>query len=66
MRRYFHGTLVAAGGYDVAAAQYGITTHLFDLAAFGRPFIANPDLIVRLQRDEPLVKYDDTMLAELY
>jgi 2,4-dienoyl-CoA reductase-like NADH-dependent reductase (Old Yellow Enzyme family) len=66
MRTYYQGTLVAAGGYDVAAAQYGIAAHHFDLAAFGRPFIANPDLIKRLKQDQPLEKYDVSMLAELY
>lgn len=66
MRRYYDGTLVAAGGYDVAAAQYGIAANHFDLAAFGRPFIANPDLISKLKKDQVLEKYDVKMLGELY
>ena len=29
-----------------------------DLVAFGRPFIANPDLVERLRRDAPLTEGD--------
>jgi 2,4-dienoyl-CoA reductase-like NADH-dependent reductase (Old Yellow Enzyme family) len=31
---------------------------LIDLAAFGEPFIANPDLVERLHNDWPLLKPD--------
>ena len=66
MRQHYAGTVVAAGSYDVALAQYGITAHQFDLAAFGRPFIANPDLVARLKSGQLLEKYDVGMLKELY
>jgi 2,4-dienoyl-CoA reductase-like NADH-dependent reductase (Old Yellow Enzyme family) len=29
-----------------------------DLAAFGRPFIANPDLVQKLRTGQKLVEYD--------
>ncbi|HTM63741.1 MAG TPA: alkene reductase [Gammaproteobacteria bacterium] len=66
MRMYHNGTLVAAGSYDIAAAEYGIKTNHFDLSAFGRPFIANPDLVSKIRNNEPLVKYDVSMLKTLY
>src|SRR3990167_6859725 len=66
MRRFYQGTLVATGGYDVTSAGDGVSQHQFDLAAFGRPFIANPDLIARLRDGLPLVQYDAGMLATLY
>lgn len=66
MREYYDGTLVAAGSFDIAAAEYGITAGYFDLAAFGRPFIANPDLVTKLKESKELVKYDVSMLKTLY
>lgn len=33
---------------------------LIDLAAFGRPYIANPDLVRRLRHDWPLAEPDVT------
>ena len=37
---------------------------LIDLAAFGQPFIANPDLVERLRNDLPLTAPDrDTYYA---
>ncbi|MEK4371166.1 hypothetical protein MKY28_24100 [Paenibacillus sp. FSL R5-0473] len=32
--------------------------HSIDLAAFGRPFIANPDLVQRLHAGQQLVEYN--------
>jgi 2,4-dienoyl-CoA reductase-like NADH-dependent reductase (Old Yellow Enzyme family) len=66
MRKYCQGTLIAAGSYDVAAVQKDIQAGYFDLVAIGRPFIANPDLISRLLNDQPLAKYDVSMLNNLY
>ncbi len=66
MRRYYQGTLVAAGSYDLAGAVQGISQNHFDLVAFGRPFIANPDLIARLSSGQEWLPYDVSMLRELY
>jgi N-ethylmaleimide reductase len=33
-----------------------------DLVSFGRPFIANPDLVRRLREDAPLNKLDQATL----
>ena len=38
----------------------------FDLIAIGRPFIANPDLVARLQKSQNINRYEVSMLNELY
>jgi 2,4-dienoyl-CoA reductase-like NADH-dependent reductase (Old Yellow Enzyme family) len=39
-------------------AQKFLREGLIDIAAFGEPFIANPDLVERLYNDWPLLKPD--------
>ncbi|KAK7451304.1 hypothetical protein VKT23_012646 [Stygiomarasmius scandens] len=51
--------LISAGGYTRDLATK-IADEKGDIIAFGRPFIANPDLPLRLQHDIPLNKYDRT------
>ncbi|MET0320634.1 MAG: alkene reductase [Duganella sp.] len=62
LRKRFKNTYIANNGYDLRLA----TTHLdgdqADLIAFGRPFIANPDLVQRLQADAPLAEPDHDTL----
>ena len=48
VRTRFSGRLIVAGGYDKASAERAIASGLTDLVAFGRAFIANPDLPQRL------------------
>jgi N-ethylmaleimide reductase len=47
IRNRFKGSYIAAGGFDLASAEQAIDSGLADLVAFGRPFLANPDLIAR-------------------
>ncbi len=54
IRRAFHGTYIANGGYDRARALDAIATGRADMIAFGRPFIGNPDLVERLRHNAPL------------
>ena len=49
IRERFAGTLMVCGGYTLERAQESIRNHQADLVAFGRPFIANPDLPERLR-----------------
>jgi N-ethylmaleimide reductase len=49
LRRAFKGFYIANNGYDVTLAQKAIRTGQADLVAFGRPFIANPDLVERMR-----------------
>lgn len=49
LRGVFPGTIIAAGKYDAAKAQWALDHGYADLIAFGRLFIANPDLPRRLR-----------------
>ena len=66
IRSHYHGTVIAAGGYTIEAAMQGVLQGEFDLVAIGRPFIANPDLVMRLRENKALVPYDASMLNMLY
>jgi N-ethylmaleimide reductase len=48
-RRFFKGTLMANGDFDLSRANHVIGAGLADLVAFGRPYISNPDLVERLR-----------------
>ncbi|KAL2254287.1 UNVERIFIED_CONTAM: putative 12-oxophytodienoate reductase 11 [Sesamum indicum] len=58
MRKAFNSTFIAAGGYTRSKGNRAITDHYADLIAFGRLFLANPDLPRRYELDAPLNKYD--------
>lgn len=59
MRKAFQGTFIVAGGYhDRDEANHVIKNGDADLVAFGRAFLANPDLPQRLKLNAPLNKYD--------
>lgn len=49
LRKHFPGVIVAAGNYTLEKAQPLLDAGYIDAVAFGRPFIANPDLPERLQ-----------------
>ena len=49
LRRRFSGTYIANNGYDLDLATRHLAEGQADLIAFGRPFIANPDLVARLK-----------------
>jgi N-ethylmaleimide reductase len=50
--------LILAGGMTRARAEQLIDSSTIDLAAFGQPFIANPDLVARLRNGWPLAEPD--------
>lgn len=55
LRSTFKGAYILSGGYDNAArAESDLDDGYGDLVAFGRPFIANPDLVRRLKEQKPL------------
>jgi len=58
VRERFRGTYIASGGYDRARAEQDLAEGRADLFAFGRPFIANPRLVSKLQRGTPLAAPD--------
>jgi len=53
-RERFKGVLVANLGYEAEEANAAIRSGAVDTVAFGRPFIANPDLPERFQSNAPL------------
>ncbi len=54
------GTVILSGGYDANRAEADLQSGAADLIAFGRPFIANPDLVARLQSGKELAVPDQT------
>lgn len=54
LRAAHPGVIVGAGNYDAAKATRLLDAGLIDAAAFGRSFIANPDLPRRLEEGLPL------------
>jgi N-ethylmaleimide reductase len=48
-RKLFKNTLILSGGYDARRAEADIADGKADLIAFGRPALANPDLVERLK-----------------
>lgn len=62
LRRRFKNTYIANNGYDLALAKQQLAENKADLFAFGRPFIANPDLVERLKTGAPLAELDPNTL----
>ncbi len=58
IRKHYAGTIIAAGGFDGPKAEAILQTGDADLVAFGRHFVANPDLPERLRNNWPLNDYD--------
>jgi N-ethylmaleimide reductase len=55
------GAWMVNNGYDRKLAEQALQ-HGADLVAFGRPYIANPDLVERLRTDAPLNPIDKATL----
>jgi N-ethylmaleimide reductase len=58
IRKHYKGTIIAAGGFDRQSAEDILQAGDADLVAFGRHFIANPDLPERFRNGWPLNDYD--------
>lgn len=58
IRKHYKGVIIAAGGFDGESAEAIVQAGDADLVAFGRHFIANPDLPARLRHHLPLNPYD--------
>jgi N-ethylmaleimide reductase len=58
IRLAFKGTYILSGGYDAEKAEHDLAENLGDLVAFGRPFLANPDLVAKLKAKAPLKQPD--------
>jgi N-ethylmaleimide reductase len=53
-RKTFQGAYIANNGYTREMALDAVESGRADAVAFGRPYIANPDLVQRLQLNAPL------------
>ncbi|HEX2315610.1 MAG TPA: alkene reductase [Thermomonospora sp.] len=60
LRAGFPGVYIANNGYDLARGQAAVRSGSADLIAYGVPFLANPDLVRRYQRNLPLNAPDQT------
>jgi len=58
LRQAWPRTFIASGGFDRAAAETALQEGKADLIAFGRPFLSNPDLLERMEKDLPLTAPD--------
>jgi N-ethylmaleimide reductase len=57
-RPLYEGTLIANVEMDRNRGNRLIAEGLADLVAFGRPYIANPDLVQRFEENAPLTEVD--------
>ncbi len=58
LRKIFKRKIIAAGGFEPGTAEEVVEKGDADLVAFGRHFLANPDLPKRIQLGLPLNAYD--------
>jgi N-ethylmaleimide reductase len=54
LRKRFTGAYIANNAYDFELATKVLAANEADLIAFGKPYLANPDLVERLKRGAPL------------
>lgn len=57
IRRRFHGVLISAGGFTRETGAAAVAEGRTDAIAYGRLFIANPDLPERFRRGAPLNRH---------
>jgi N-ethylmaleimide reductase len=58
LSKLFRGPVIAAGGFEPDTAEAAVTNGDASLIAFGRHFIANPDLPKRIKLGLPFSPYD--------
>lgn len=58
-RNHYDGVIMGNCGYSKEEAEERIAGGVADLAAFGRPFITNPDLVERFKNDWELAPFED-------
>lgn len=65
IRGHYGKTFVGVGSYTAQKGSQAIGENKFDLLAIGRPLIANPDYVAKVNAGDKLTEYTDGMLAEL-
>merc|ERR1711916_24915 len=61
-RKVFDGPIIGNVGYTRDTADGAIRSGATDMVAFGRPYLANPDLVQRFRNDWPLAPILDGKL----
>ncbi|MCP3873719.1 MAG: alkene reductase [Desulfobacteraceae bacterium] len=61
-KNVYKGLIMGNCGYTKDDAEDRILNSNADLAAFGRPYISNPDLVERLKNNWPLTPFEDMSL----
>jgi N-ethylmaleimide reductase len=56
IRKEFQGKVILSGGYTAESAEADLQENKGDLIAFGRPFIANPNLVEKLEQGLPILE----------
>ena len=59
LRKFFQGHVITAGGFDRPSGEQAITEGWADAICYGVPFLANPDLPERLNKNAPLNSQDE-------
>ena len=62
LRQHFNGAWMVNNGYTGTMAENAVAAGQADLVAFGKPFIAKPDLARRLREKAPLNALDSSTL----
>jgi N-ethylmaleimide reductase len=61
-REHFKGVLMLNGGFDQASGEAAVAEGRADAIVYGKPFIANPDLVERYRTGAPLNAVDFSTL----
>jgi 2,4-dienoyl-CoA reductase-like NADH-dependent reductase (Old Yellow Enzyme family) len=62
LRAAYKGAIIACGGFTAERSEALLQRGHADLIAFGKPFIANPDLPARLKNGRPLTPWNPATL----
>lgn len=60
-RASFNGVLIGNNGFTFDEAEKYIQENKFDMISFGRPFISNPDLVLRYTNNWPLTPANEKL-----
>jgi len=61
IRKMYNGTLILCGDLTQEKAEEALTNNECDLVAFGRDYIANPDLVERFKNNWPLAERNNDL-----
>lgn len=58
IRNRWDGNIIGVGGLTPSSAEDAIRAGIINVAAFGKPLLANPDFVSRIRNNQPLVPYE--------